>query len=51
MVSGFEHWITSDCVVYLFELTDYPLGHAPLLESLLEMNVSECIYKDIKIFL
>jgi hypothetical protein len=25
---------------------DYQLGHAPLLESLLEMKVSEYIYKD-----
>jgi hypothetical protein len=30
----------------IVRIADYQLGHAPLLESLLEMNVSECIYKD-----
>jgi hypothetical protein len=31
-------------------IADYQLGYAPHLESLLGMNVSESIYKDIKKF-
>jgi hypothetical protein len=27
-------------------ITYYQLGHAPLLESLLEMKVSKCVYED-----
>ena len=44
-------WDIAMTICWSVRNTDYQLGHAPLLESLLEMNVSECIYKDIKIFL
>ena len=37
-----------DCCMTVRNM-DYQLGHAPLLESLLGMNVSECIYKDVNI--
>ena len=39
-------WLLFVC---FFIHRDYQLGHAPLLESLLGMNVSKCIYKDINI--
>jgi hypothetical protein len=53
MVARFEHWITLDniglCCVFV-RTADYQLGHAPLLQSLLEVRVTKSIYKDVEIF-